>query len=197
MESCSDMIPFIAFAAVVFTTPLATHARAVQAPVAPFYSQFKDITAPAWQKVGCGVASLAMVIDYYEPAVPVNTLLKQGIAANAYLQKAGWTYAGLISLSQKYGLDGDSYDLGKLGKDEAFTRFKAYLKDGPVIASVHYKFDPKSTIPHLVVINRLSDGVLYYNDPAAKSGNREISIDDFLKAWKKRFIVVRPVKQTG
>src|ERR1700690_2125492 len=83
-------------------------------PDVPFYSQFKDITSPTWQKVGCGVASLAMVIDYYEPAVPVNTLLKQGIAAGAYLQSAGWTYKGLIQLAQKYGLSGNSYDLGAL-----------------------------------------------------------------------------------
>lgn len=190
------MISIITSAIIALAIPAVAPAPILQAPVVPFYSQFKDITAPAWQKVGCGVTSLAMVIDYYEPAVPVNTLLKQGIAAGAYLKKAGWTYAGLISLSQKYGLDGDSYDLGKLSSAAAFAQFKTYLEDGPVIASVHYKFDPKSTIPHLVVINRLSDGMLYYNDPAAQSGDREISVADFMKAWKKRFIVVRPVQKS-
>ena len=164
-------------------------------PVVPFYSQFKDITSTTWQKVGCGVTSLAMIIDFYNPdAVSVNTLLKQGIASGAYLQSSGWTYAGLIGLSKKYGLDGNSYDLGKLDSQTAFNQLKSYLADGPVIVSVHYKFDPKSTIPHLVVLNTLDNGVLHYNDPAAKSGDKEISVTDFLKGWKKRFIVVRPTK---
>jgi|CXWL01.1.fsa_nt_gi ABC-type bacteriocin/lantibiotic exporter with double-glycine peptidase domain len=160
----------------------------------PFYSQFKEITSTKWQKVGCGVASLAMVIDYYTEAVPVNTLLKQGIASGAYLESVGWTYKGLIQLANKYGLEGRSYDLKSSGKDTAFTRFKKELKNGPVIASVHYKFDPKSTIPHLVVIDEIRDGLVYYNDPAEKVGGKTISTEVFLKAWKMRFIVVRPVQ---
>lgn len=161
----------------------------------PFYSQFADISSPTWKKVGCGVTSLAMLIDFYKPdSVSVNTLLQQGIKAGAYLQSAGWTYAGLIGLSQKYGLEGTSYDLAKLSTGAAFAQFEKHLKDGPVIASVHYKFDPKSTIPHLVVINRIENGVIYYNDPAAKSGNLKISVADFQKGWKKRYIVIRPTK---
>ena len=166
-------------------------------PVVPFYSQFKDITSAAWQKVGCGVASLAMLIDYYKPAVPVDTLLRQGVAAGAYNQNAGWTYKGLIQLAKRYGLDGSSYDLANLGSQAALAQFKTYLKDGPVIASIHYKFDPKSSIPHLVVIDGIEGDVIYYNDPAAKSGSKQISTADFLKGWKKRFIVMRPVKAGG
>jgi ABC-type bacteriocin/lantibiotic exporter with double-glycine peptidase domain len=149
-------------------------------PDVPFYSQFKDITSPTWQKVGCGVASLAMVIDYYKPAVSVNTLLKQGVAAGAYLESSGWTYKGLISLGKQYGLDGASYDLAKLSKAGAFAQFKGYLKDGPVV----------------VVINGIRDDSLYYNDPADTVGEKTISTADFLAAWKKRFIVMRPTAST-
>ena len=165
----------------------------VAVPQVPFYSQFADITAPAWQKVGCGVTSLAMVIDYYTPdAVSVNALLKQGIAAGAYLPSAGWTYQGLISLSKKYGLDGASYSLASLSSQSALEQFKTYVTSGPVIASIHYKFNPKSTIPHLVVVDAIVNDVVYYNDPAAKTGEKTISTSDFLKGWKKRFIVIRP-----
>jgi ABC-type bacteriocin/lantibiotic exporter with double-glycine peptidase domain len=167
-------------------------------PDIPFYSQFKDIQSPKWQKVGCGITSLAMIIDYYTPdAVSVNALLKQGIAAGAYAQNAGWIYAGLIHLSQKYGLDGTYYDLSKLDAATAFDRFKNYLQDGPVILSVHYKFDPKSTIPHLVVINGIDNGMVYYNDPAAKTGEKQISIADFLRGWKRKVIVIRPAQKGG
>lgn len=181
----------------VISTPEIKKTTVVSAdeiPVVPFYSQFKDITSLSWQKVGCGITDLAMVIDYYTNAVPVNTLLKEGIAKGAYLNNVGWTYKGLIDVAKKYGLDGSSYDFGKLSSTVAFKKFTTHLKDGPVIASVHYKFDPKSTIPHLVVITGIKGDTLYYNDPAAKEGNKQISKSDFLKAWKKRYIVIRPVE---
>jgi uncharacterized protein YvpB len=165
-------------------------------PNVPFYSQFKDIASPKWQKIGCGVASLAMVIDYYNPdAVSVNTLLASGIAAGAYTD-AGWTYSGLIFLSKAYGLDGNAHDLSGTDSASALSQIKSSLDDGPVIASIHYKFDPKSTIPHLVVIDGIKDDVVYYNDPAAKSGEKQISVSDFQKGWKKRFIVIRPVNRS-
>ena len=165
----------------------------IQIPDVTFYSQFTDILSPEWKKIGCGVTSLAMIIDYYKPdTVVVNTLLKQGIASGAYLKNAGWTYKGLINLSNKYGLDGESYDFASLSNKSALEKFNSYLKDGPVIASIHYKFDPKSTIPHLVVITGIEKNTIYYNDPAAKTGGKTISTEDFMKAWKKRLIVIRP-----
>jgi ABC-type bacteriocin/lantibiotic exporter with double-glycine peptidase domain len=136
-----------------------------------------------------------MVIEYYKPdTVSVNKLLSQGIAAGAYLSSAGWTYSGLIGLAKKYGLTGSSHDLGALSSASAFAQFKDALKKGPVIASIHYKFDPKSTIPHLIVINGIKGDTLYYNDPAAKIGEKTISSADFLKGWKKRYIVIRPTE---
>lgn len=166
---------------------------ATSAPSVPFYSQFADIQSPKWQKVGCGITSLAMIIDYYSPkAVTVNNLLAQGIAAGAYDYNAGWIYDGLIQLSKSYGLSGAYHDLSSLNTQAAFAQFQAYLKGGPVILSVHYKFDPKSTIPHLVVINGIANGLVYYNDPATLVGTKHITIADFLKGWKRKVIVIRP-----
>lgn len=168
----------------------------VPVPDVPFYSQFHDIQSSTWQKVGCGITSLAMVIDYYKPdAVSVNQLLGRAILAGAYDQNAGWIHKDLVSLSKKYGLDGNTYDLSKLDSKTAFAQFKKLLQDGPIIVSVHYKFDPKSSIPHLVVIDGIDNDVIYYNDPAAKTGEKEISTAQFLKGWKKRFIVVRPIQE--
>jgi ABC-type bacteriocin/lantibiotic exporter with double-glycine peptidase domain len=167
-----------------------------QVPVVPFYSQFHDIQQPSWQKVGCGIASLAMIIEYYNPdTVSVNKLLTQAISAGAYNNNAGWIHKDLISLSNKYGLKGNSYDMSSLNKDDAFTQFKKSLKDGPVMASIHYKFDPRSSIPHLVVIDGIDDaGNIHYNDPALKSGDKQISTANFLKGWKRKFIVLRPIE---
>lgn len=160
----------------------------------PFYSQFKDITSDSWKKVGCGIASLAMIIEFYEPGeVKVDTLLKEGISAGAYLDDAGWTHGGLISLSKKYGLNGESHDFRDSTMETAFSRLKTVLEDGPVMASVHYTFDPKNPIPHLVVVNGVSDGMVYYNDPAEKVGGNSITVAQFKSAWKKRYIEIHPV----
>lgn len=165
-------------------------------PVVPFYSQFSDIESAKWQKVGCGIASLAMLIEMYNPgSVSVNTLLDQGIAAGAYLEDDGWTHRGLVLLAQKYGLQGERFYFSASTTKEAFAELENALTKGPVITSVHYGFDPKSTIPHLIVINGVASTTVYYNDPAEKSGNGEISVEKFLKAWKKRYISFRPVEK--
>ena len=182
-------------------TPLNVSAPSIATPIVattspitvPFFSQFRDISSPKWQKVGCGITDLAMLINYYHPgAVSVETLLKKGISAGAYDYNAGWIYAGLIDLSKQYGLNGAYHNLTALNSEDAYAALAKHLQIGPVIASVHYKFDPKSTIPHLVVLNRIEGDTIYYNDPAAKVGQKSISKSDFLKAWKKKIINIRP-----
>lgn len=198
------MTPFIgimvglAFAASpVHITGVATHEGDVPRPAVPdvpFYSQFRDISAVGWQKLGCGIADLAMLIEFYHPGtVSVDTLLKEGVADGAYVKNAGWSHKGLAELGRKYGLAGESYDLSNLTKDAAFEALGTFLKEGPVIASVHYKFEPGNPIPHLAVITGMDGDTIYYNDPAAQSGGTEISVANFKAAWKKRFIVLRPV----
>lgn len=170
-----------------------TTEKSTRIPTVPFFSQFVDISAPKWRGVGCGIASLAMIIEYYHPGkVSVDTLLSEGIEAGAFLTKAGWTYAGLIGIARKYGIAGESHDLGGSSMDTAFADLLTTLKKGPVMASVHYKFDPKNPIPHLVVINGIKDNIVYYNDPAGKSGGGSISLAKFQSAWKKRYIELSP-----
>ncbi len=158
----------------------------------PFYSQFTDITSSAWKKQGCGIASLAMVIGYYKQSpISVDSLLSQGIKDDAY-SNAGWTYSGLIQIAKEHGLQGSAFDLAPSGSTAAYAQFSKALSSGPVIASIHYKFDPKSTIPHLIVINSIKNDIVYYSDPAATTGNKQVSVQTFTKAWKMRYIVIRP-----
>ena len=165
-------------------------------PMVPFYSQFTDIHSTQWQKVSCGIASLAMVIDYYSSdTISADTILKQGILSGAYNATYGWSHNGLITISKKYGMEGKSYDVSTQTKDKSFSALQSFVAQGPVIASVHYKLDPRSRIPHLIVIDGVSNGFVYYNDPAAKNGQNKISVVDFQKGWKKRFIVIRPNTQ--
>lgn len=168
----------------------------VEVPVAhvPYYSQFTDVSAVEWKKNSCGVVSIAMVVDYYSTKkISVDTMLSQAIKSGAYLQSAGWTHKGLIDLAAKYGMKGQAYDMTKSSQTAAFAAFTAQLKTGPVIASVHYKFEPTNPIPHLVVIDGMDKTHVYYNDPASAGAEKKISIADFKKAWKQKFIVIRPV----
>ena len=170
-----------------------TVAATTVVPRVPFYSQFTDITSPYWEKVGCGITDLTMIIDYYHPgAATVNEMLRKGVAAGAYDYNAGWIYQGLINLSHAYRLDGRYYDLSGLSQKAALARFESYLGTGPVILSVHYKFNPASTIPHLIVVNGINNDVVYYNDPATTKGTQAISLDRFLQGWKRKVIVIRP-----
>lgn len=163
----------------------------------PFHSQLSEIQSTVWKNRGCGITSLAMIIDFYSPeTVSVNKLLGQGIAAGAYINNAGWSHAGLINVSRSYGLDGIAYDLSKASSANAFTQLKTQLKEGPVIVSVYSGFDPKTRLPHLLVLEGIDNDTIYYNDPATKiAGQRKISSANFMKGWKKRFIVIRPKEQ--
>lgn len=160
----------------------------------PFYSQFADISDSTWKKVSCGVASLAMLIDYYAPAVDPDTLLNEGIANGAYIESAGWSHAGLISLAKARGLTGETVSLSHLSMTEAFSALETAVEEGPVMVSVHYTFEPTNPIPHLAVITDIQGDTVYYNDPAEKLGGGSLSSEKFKRAWKKRYIEIRPVK---
>ncbi len=159
----------------------------------PFYSQFTDISDPAWQGVGSGIVSIAMVIDYFTSAEQdVDALLSRGLAEGAYLDHAGWTHGGLLNLAGSYNLTGESINLQALGERAALDELKEVLTDGPVLASVYYTFEEFNPIPHLVVITDAAHGYVYYNDPAEPAGGGRLTEAEFLRGWKERYIAVRP-----
>jgi hypothetical protein len=159
----------------------------------PFYSQILDITPYEWKGVSCGIAGLAMLIDYYKPAVNVDSLLQEGIDSGSYDNTNGWSHAGLIDIAGNYGLKGQTVSLSHLNNESAVIALKDALVSGPVMASVHYTLDPKNTIPHLVVVSEIKNDTVYYNDPASLEGGESISVEKFILAWKKRYIEIRPV----
>lgn len=133
------------------------------------------------------------MIDFYKPdTVSVNALLQQGISAGAYDQSVGWNFGGLIQLAEQYGFAGSFVDLSKLKAKSAIARFEASLKNGPLILSVHNKFNPKDALPHLIVIDGIKNNIVYYNDPAAKVGKKQILLTKLVKGWEKKMIVLRP-----
>lgn len=157
----------------------------------PFYSQFTDIDWPSWRGKSCGVASVAMIVDFYRDNAPTaQALLERGLKRGHYITGAGWSHTGLARLAEAYGVRGRVRDFTDLTTKRAVERLKRDLEHGPVIASVHYGFDPQSTIPHLVVIRNIIDGTVYYSDPAEESAAGTISRAGFIDAWKQRAIAM-------
>lgn len=136
-----------------------------------------------------------MVLDYHRPGsfASVDALLEEGIKKEAYLESAGWTYAGLISVARPYGFSGESRDIAGASDTAALSALREALQRGPVIVSVYYTFEPGNPIPHLVVVSSIDGDTVRYNDPAEPSGNGSMSLERFMKAWKKRYIEIYPV----
>ena len=158
----------------------------------PLFSQISDISTVAWQQKGCGVADVAMIVDFYKPkTTSVQEILEEALKQGAYVKNVGWSHEGLATLAAKHGLIGKTVDLSTLKNAAALSQFEDIVKEGPVIASIHRGFNPKSSFGHLVVITGFDDKLVYYNDPGKHDGIRTVSITDFIKGWKKKLIVIR------
>ncbi|MFZ2072650.1 MAG: C39 family peptidase [Minisyncoccia bacterium] len=161
----------------------------------PLYSQIADISSVEWKQKGCGVADVAMIVNFYKPqTTTVQKVLEQGISSGAYQKNVGWKHDGLAALAKKYDLKGKVNDFSQLEKKTALNQFKDVIKEGPAIASIHRGFDPKSSFGHLIVITGFDETFVFYNDPGKHDGIRKVLITDFMKGWKRKLIVIRPLE---
>lgn len=187
---------YFAFIDINGTTVTITHMIPVPVPPMPYsvplFSQISDISSVAWKQKGCGVADVAMIVEFYKPkTTSVQEVLEEGLKSGAYVKNVGWSHSGLASLAVKYGLVGKTVDLSKSTSLTALDQFKDIVEEGPVIASIHRGFNPKSPYGHLIVVTGFDDKLVYYNDPGKREGIRTVAIADFTKGWKKRLIVIR------
>jgi hypothetical protein len=158
----------------------------------PLFSQISDISSVAWKQKGCGVADVAMIVEFYKPnTTSVQKVLEEGLKAGAYVKNVGWSHSGLASLAVKHGLVGKTVDLSTLKNETALSQFKDIVKEGPVIASIRRGFKSQSPYGHLIVITGFDDKLVYYNDPGKKDGIKTVLVEDFMKGWKKRLIIIR------
>ncbi|MFA5934033.1 MAG: C39 family peptidase [Candidatus Paceibacterota bacterium] len=159
----------------------------------PLYSQITDISSVEWRQKGCGVADLAMLIEYYKPnTTSVDEVLREALAGGAYQNGAGWKHDGLAAVAAKHGLVGKTFDLTKLNKEDSLDELKSIVKEGPAVASIRRGFAAQSPYGHLIVVTGFDNDSIYYNDPGKRDGIRKVPITTFMQGWKKRLIVVRP-----
>lgn len=159
------------------------------------YSQYLDLKKTTWQKSGCGIASLGMVINFYKPKkkIDLNELYQKGLDLGGYLKGVGWRHQGIVDLAKNYSFkESKAFDLAADSLEKASKKLKQQLKKGPVIVSVYSKFIVGRN-GHLVVLMGLNDDAALVLNPDTRSRAKiacEIPLNLFWPAWKKRFIVI-------
>lgn len=162
------------------------------------YSQRLDFKNKLWQKNGCAIASLLMLMEYLPSAgrkLPtLNDLYQVGLNRGAYIPKVGWRHSGLVGLAKIYGFKTSrAFDLAKLSDEEAQKILQTELKIGPVLASVFYNYEPGQG-GHIVCLLSLNKVKAVVLDPDSQTKDgvlKELPTEKFISAWKKRFIAVR------
>ena len=159
------------------------------------YSQFLDVTKKGWKIRACGVASLAMVLDYYgNKKTSIDELIDHGISIGAHNKEVGWIHSGIVNIANHKGFIGERHDWANIDKEIAFQKMDSLLSDGPVIASIHKNFNPKLS-GHLVVVKTKNRTHVSILDPIARKREhieRDVPVEVFLAGWKQRVIMVRP-----
>jgi hypothetical protein len=177
--------------------------------VVPFTSQYSDLGHHEWRARGCGIASLHMMMRYWHALdgrnqLPtLDELLERGRAVGAYREGVGWTHAGLVSLAVAYGYNGFNADYAPQSPtpksaDDAWQDLVSELERGPVMASVYAGLDATRGGGHIVVVTGVQDELVHFNDPeemSEREGLRILAADVFLRAFKQRYIVIRPASR--
>ena len=173
----------------------------------PVFSQHLHIKSKKWRKKSCGIICLAMILKNLGNYIPPEKLLKLGLKFNftyknkrysAYSPKIGWNQWGLAHIAEKFNFKGIVYDWSinndhckKLNKKEAFKKLVKLLKKQPLIASI--KRPRNQDASHLIVLTKMQDNKILYNDPDSKTKKgiyKTISAEKFIRSWTKRVIAI-------
>lgn len=185
----------------------------------PYYSQYQSTGNPEWKENSCGVVSLKMVLDYYQPTnLTVDQLYEKGLELNGYLEGVGWYHHSLVLLAKELRFsgitrswepteeyvkilknrgfkDGDLQILKDQQYNEGIFCLKNELdKNHPIIVSVTTGFGRYGK-GHLVVLIGYDEAGFILHDPfeEIRPGKEfKISFDDFKKTWTKRALFVYP-----
>ena len=130
----------------------------------------------------------------------LDVLLERGLVLGAYREGIGWSHAGLVALGREFGYEGYNVDLAPQSptpksESEAWDALVVELCHGPVMASVYAGLDPLRGGGHMVVVSGFNEGLVQLSDPealTAQEGERALTLEIFLRAFKRRFVVIRP-----
>lgn len=154
------------------------------------YINQRDIAG--WEKQGCGIACVAMVLLRAGRDVQTEDLVREALAADGYLDGIGWKHAILTRIltnrnipayTQDFTSPGDDTTLFRLGEKKVREQAAA---GSPVIVSVLRGFQPSAASTHLVLITGVTENSFVIDDPDHTGGAEGMNIpfDTFSKAWR-------------
>lgn len=168
-----------------------------------YHSQWRDVVREEWRPRACGIAVLAMMLEYAKPGrdIPdLDRLIDDAVARGAHDPAIGWIHARLIALANEFdvALESRVYR-AKAADEEEHLASKGLAEIAvelsalrPVIASVRRGFSDAGT-PHMVVLSGAGEDVegkyFLVHDPDSKSEEgaqyRRVSREQFEKNWRK------------
>lgn len=172
----------------------------------PYYSQYRDVTDPEWQKRACGVVCLKMLLDARGLETPsLDEMIQDGVTLGAYSEN-GWLHEGLIALGTKYGgelyrkefrkKDTDPETALKLNHEGIDTILHELEAGRPVIISAIKNFEISNKFHMVLLVGaEIEEGVVkgfYYHDPDSYTENKGayqfVSMSIFSKTWRRMAI---------
>lgn len=174
----------------------------------PYFSQLRDIEAEEWKRRGCGVAVIAMVVNYYRPEAIqyLDHLIDEANAIRPFTER-GWAHDVLVLLAHNYSVLGYREEFKTISdehqiyfRDAGIEKIAREVTAGrPVIISTVRKFNEEDKF-HMVVITgvkqvgEMIEG-FYYSDPdyATEKEGKDQYVDllTFKKFWRRMAIFLR------
>ncbi|MFA5935101.1 MAG: C39 family peptidase [Candidatus Paceibacterota bacterium] len=174
----------------------------------PYYSQYSDIIEKDWQDRCCIIICLQMIFDFYGKKVEPMDLIREGLKISevlkekgkekdGYTREFGWGHELLVILLKNNGVLAYKQDFKNPNFEKEYLELGLekirlnLLDEKPVIVSI---LRDVKKYGHTVVISGLEyEGEnikgFYINDPE-NIDNKNISIEDFKKVWRKLAIFV-------
>lgn len=171
----------------------------------PYFSQHADVTDPEWRSRACGIACLAMIIEYYKKTgfKTLDSLIEHGVSIDAFTTQ-GWSHPRLVIMAHNYGVLGymEEFRSGKPEYHEEFfgkgiEKIVNHLKNGhPVIISTYRNWTEEGKFHMVVLTGYLADdnGIIgfYYSDPDAADAEtgkgRFVDFNMFKERWRRLVI---------
>ncbi|MFA6797269.1 MAG: C39 family peptidase [Candidatus Paceibacterota bacterium] len=174
----------------------------------PYYSQYSEKIEKDWQSKSCSITCLQMVLDFYGKKVEAMNLIEEGLKISevlkekgkekdGYTREFGWGHELLVSLLKNNGVlayrqDFKNFNFEKEYFELGLEKIKQNILDKkPVIVSVLRDIKKYG---HMFIISGIEIDEenmksFYINDPE-NIDNKNISIEDFKKVWRRLAIFV-------
>lgn len=165
----------------------------------PYYSQNDDIADPYWQPRGCGISCVKMALDYFGADTPPLVQMAQTGEQEGGYSPVGWIHDYEVELFGRYGFSAHREE--KMDGESGILKIYEYLLNGnPVIVSIEQPKSNNNVRFHQVLLVGFEEkddetiSGFFFHDPDRRNGGdpyRRISIEEFLKQWRKMAIFCR------